>query len=59
MNVFNKRRRWHIPYGVLEVFVFSRRRTQPFSLGVLELWDLSRRRGRRKLRVAQELLVSS
>jgi hypothetical protein len=58
MNVFNKRRRWHIPYGVLEIFVFSRR-TQPFSLGVLELWDLSRRRGRRKLLVAQELLVSS
>jgi hypothetical protein len=37
MKVFDRRRRWLFPYGVLEVFVFSRRRTQPFPLGLLEL----------------------
>jgi hypothetical protein len=58
MNVFNRRRRWHIPRGILEVFVFSQMRTQLFPLSVLELWDLSRRRWC-KLLVAQELLVSS
>jgi hypothetical protein len=59
MNVFDRRRRWHFPCGVLEVFVFNRRRTQPFPLGVLELWDLNRRRRRPKLHVSLELLVSS
>jgi hypothetical protein len=54
-----RRRRRHIPHGVLEVFVFSQRRTRPFPFGVLELWDLSRRRRWRKLHVALELLVSS
>jgi hypothetical protein len=37
MKVFDRRRRWHFPRGILEVFVFSRRRTRPFPLGVLEL----------------------
>jgi hypothetical protein len=37
MKVFDRRRRWHFPCGVLEVFVFSRRQTRPFPLGVLEL----------------------
>jgi hypothetical protein len=59
IKVFDRRRRWHFPRGVLEVFVFSRRRTRPFPLGVLELWDLRRRRRQLKLHVALELLVSS
>jgi hypothetical protein len=59
MNVFDGRRRWNFPCGVLEVFVFSRRRTRPFPFGVLELWDLSRRRRWPKLLIALELLVSS
>jgi hypothetical protein len=58
MKVFDRRRRWHFPHGVMEVFVFSRRRTRPFSDGVLELWDLSRGRRRPKLLVVLELLVS-
>jgi hypothetical protein len=37
MKVFDRRRRWHFPCGVLEVFVFSRRQTRPFPLSVLEL----------------------
>jgi hypothetical protein len=45
MMVFDRRRRWHFPCGVLEVFFFSQRRTQTFPLGVLELYDLSRRKG--------------
>jgi hypothetical protein len=59
MNVFDRRRRWHIPRGVMEVFVFSRRRTRPFLLGVLKLRDLSRMTRWSKLLVAHELLVSS
>jgi hypothetical protein len=31
MKVFDRRRRWHFPRSVLEVFVFNRRRTRPFS----------------------------
>jgi hypothetical protein len=41
-----RRRRWHIPHGVLEVFVFSQRRTRPFPFGVLEVFVFSQRRTR-------------
>jgi hypothetical protein len=54
MKVFGRRRRWHFPRGVMELFVFSQKRTH----GVLELWGLSRRRRRPKLLIVLELLVS-